>query len=269
MAQWRVWLLPALLFTVIVCCSAQEDLNVVTNDISEGVTTQSVTLKCTYHIPGYYKDNFIITWFFEPSDGGEKMVIMSKTDDENPIYYGRASGRMEHVGTRADLKINRLELLDDGIYTCDVNFYLAKASGDGKTNLLVHHFVDFVDILQYNEGDYVWAPAGQEISFDCKATRAKPAAVLSWYKNNAIVEAEPDKITENSDGTFNTESTMTMEATLKDHNARIKCESRQEPRLLQGQRKHDIVVLNTSGTVVTAGSVIVMTLSILLSHILQ
>ncbi|XP_002741031.1 uncharacterized protein LOC100375495 [Saccoglossus kowalevskii] len=252
---------------IALCYAQQSEIRVSTYEIRETVYGDTVGLMCNYEYPDYYKENVIITWLFQPADANEEIVIMSKTDDNEPLYYGPFGNRIEHTGSRGDILIHQVTLKEDGLYTCEVNFYLSKAYGEGDTELIVYYMVEFIDILKYNAGDYVWAPPGEPISFDCEGTRGKPIAELNWYLSNEKVPPESESFTENDDGTFDSYSTVVIVPTLSDHNAVLKCEGFQDTRLLEWKRKYESVVLNTSGVAKKVVSFVLIISTIALSSL--
>ncbi|XP_070534881.1 cell adhesion molecule 3-like [Ptychodera flava] len=243
-------------------------VTVTTDPLVNGIREKTVTLKCSFAGPANAGSGVVITWSHTPERGGPTEVIYSKSDGSSGVARGRFVGRVNVAGTRADLTISRLEILDAGTFICDVNFYVAKQIGSGSTTLKVNQVAEIVDILNHYTGDYAYTPLKRMSSFECRASRAKPAAKLIWTKNNRPLQSSgAERIEENMDGTFNTISQISFTPVREDHHRMLRCQSDQSP-YLQGQYKQDHITLSLSGAAIRSISMVFLFVSIVIGMVL-
>nr|XP_006823638.1 PREDICTED: cell adhesion molecule 2-like [Saccoglossus kowalevskii] len=238
-------------FVLVLCLTAVNlctgILDVIVEKSKEALVQTSVTLTCDYTPPSAFQDRYFILWHFQPEIGGFEEIIYDVTDGGTGTGHNQFAGRTSLSGSRASLTISRLELDDAGSYTCEVDFYIAKQEGTGTTELKIHKTPDTVDILDFSHSEIVSVNVGVDTEFSCHATNAKPAPMITWYKNDEELEnAKGSHVTELEDGAYDVVSTLTLTPEKSDDNAVVKCESSQEPDIMRGVVDSDTIFLNIS-----------------------
>ncbi|XP_077861489.1 uncharacterized protein LOC144341735 [Saccoglossus kowalevskii] len=234
----------------------------------EGERLGSATLKCSYEEPEDDAQHLTKVWTMKSEVTGETEAVFSQVDNGVGEAFGRYVGRVTLTGPQADITISRLELVDNGIFQCAIDFYVARETGHGETVLKVYNLVEEVDIIDHGRGEEYWAKPGEKQELKCKALRGRPAAKIYWYMGDTFYGQGEEEIHEHTDGaTYKTWSTYYATFAEEDDGKIMKCESNQDPELM-GQYVSDWVLVKTSGSAVLGGRTWHILCSILICSIL-
>ena len=66
--------------------------------------------------------------------------------------------------------------------------------------------------------------AGEVLNLKCESNGGNPAAKLEWKVNGIIIHSSKNLLSQSSDGTWRTESSITLPISKNDHNAHIVCQ---------------------------------------------
>ncbi|XP_077985882.1 CD276 antigen homolog [Glandiceps talaboti] len=128
------------------------------------------------------------------------------------------------------LEIFNINLYDEAVYYCKVNFILNGNSGPSQeqdsqsTILTVNKPPSRVDIVGYEDQESIGLNTSGGVMLECRAYDSKPAAILTWYIGETkIMDNIRNSTVRNDDGTFTTSSILTYFPSSMDNNRTIKC----------------------------------------------
>ncbi|XP_077861494.1 uncharacterized protein LOC102805599 [Saccoglossus kowalevskii] len=208
----------------------------------QGVVDRTLTLQCRFPEASEHSLRRLVQWYKTREGDTHMEHVLSMVDREDAEVYGTYAGRAGPargdgmLGEQGDIEITRLELADEGVYTCEVNYYVAKEEGLGNTKVYISKIVDQVSIFGLGEGPegeqvVKYFPPDEPQTLICRASRAKPVAKLRWYKDDEELMETVETYEESSDGSFNTINTLQFTPRKSDNGAILKCESYQEPEI--------------------------------------
>uniref|UniRef100_A0ABM0MIX9 Cell adhesion molecule 3-like n=1 Tax=Saccoglossus kowalevskii TaxID=10224 RepID=A0ABM0MIX9_SACKO len=216
--------------------SAVIALDVETEPEVHGMVERSLTLACRFSDASEHSFRRLLNWYMRREGDPKIEHVLSMIDSEDPTVYGTYAGRAEMLGEQGDMQITSLELVDEGVYTCEVDYYVAHEKGSGNTEVIISKIVDQITIFGHGEGRdgeqvVKYFPPGEPQTLICRASRAKPVALLKWYKDDEELTETEETYEESTDGTFNTINTLQFTSHKSDDGAVLKCETNQEPEI--------------------------------------
>ena len=77
---------------------------------------------------------------------------------------------------------------------------------------------------EVKQNDKLKCKAGEVLNLKCETSGGNPAAKLEWKVNGIIIKSSKNLISQSSDGSWRTESIITLPISKNDHNALIVCQ---------------------------------------------
>uniref|UniRef100_A0A7E4VGA4 Nephrin n=1 Tax=Panagrellus redivivus TaxID=6233 RepID=A0A7E4VGA4_PANRE len=137
-------------------------------------------------------------------------------------------GRYSYIRESPDelhLKIERLELDDDGVFECQM---VRQEVGPLRATAAVNVIVAPTEVtfVNYKEGTVLELQEDSALNVTCVSPNAKPAPKMSWYLNGKVVSNQVNSWDEyNPNKTVVAYTTATLRPTKSEHNKVLTCES--------------------------------------------
>ncbi|XP_038669371.1 nectin-1-like [Scyliorhinus canicula] len=199
-------------------CNAQ---NVKVEPNVFGYVGMQAVLRCQFVDPDNSLQVTQVTWMKDPA--GSKTNLAVYNPDLGTHYptdtAGRIHFRLPSIKD-ATLEIERLEMGDDGVYSCEFATY-PDGNQEAATNLTILAKPE-------NKGNPVLVTAGlTEVPMAmCTSANGKPPASISWSRN--VIGNVTDTVTKNSDGTFTVNSEFRAVPSGEMDGVKMTCEVRQQ-----------------------------------------
>ncbi|XP_060708709.1 nectin-1-like isoform X1 [Hemiscyllium ocellatum] len=194
-------------------CDAQ---NVKVEPFIYGYVGNQAVLRCQFVDPDNSLQVTQITWMKNPTTTKVNLAVYNPDFGVN--YPTDTGGRIHFrqvTNMDATLIIDRLEMEDDGIYSCEFATY-PDGNQDATTNLTILAKPE-------NSGKTILVQAGHaEVPVArCVSANGKPPATISWSGGSEGNVSET--ITKNSDGTFTVTSEYLMIPTGDNNGEKLTC----------------------------------------------
>ncbi|XP_060762004.1 cell adhesion molecule 3 isoform X2 [Neoarius graeffei] len=156
---------------------------------------------------------------------------------QQTLYFGAKRALRDHriqlhksTPTELSITISNVQLSDDGEYTCSIFTMPVRIARATVTVLGVPGkpiITGFEDPVQ----------EGGSVTLTCTSKGSKPPAQLYWYKGQEKLDADPNVVESNQDGTtFIVTSELTLSVTRNDNNAMISC-AVDHPSITNGEKR--------------------------------
>ncbi|XP_072325084.1 nectin-2-like isoform X2 [Scyliorhinus torazame] len=199
-------------------CNAQ---NVKVEPNVYGYVGRQAVLRCQFIDPDNALQVTQVTWMKDPASSKINLAVYNP---ELGTHYptdtaGRIHFRLPSIKD-ATLEIERLEMGDDGVYSCEFATY-PDGNQEATTNLTIL-------AKPKNQGSPVLVTAGlAEVPMAmCTSANGKPPASISWSRN--VIGNITDTLTKNSDGTFTVNSEFRAVPSGEMDGVKMTCEVRQQ-----------------------------------------
>ncbi|XP_013383947.1 hemicentin-1 isoform X1 [Lingula anatina] len=174
------WMYAAIFTTLFMCVHAQDT----TASWKQMPTAQAVnkggdvTLSCEINNPGQFQINVI--WSFNGK---------SITFNRNPFSPSTSDPRRSIVGANVEtdfnLRITNLSLVDNGVYSCQVQG--TDLTADAKLTVVV---VPGTAVITTNNSGT--SKEGDTVFFNCSSFGGNPPPTISWFRDNEPIQPSSD-----------------------------------------------------------------------------